>query len=266
MASNGVRSPGDDSQTPTYQIVLMRHGESAWNNSNKFCGWHNADLSPTGELEAKRAGKALRDRGFTFSVAYTSVLSRAIKSLYHIQDALDLHWIPVHRCWRLNERMYGDLQGRDKKETARAHGEDVVKVWRRSYDVQPPPLEGGTGDPRWPGLDPRYRWVDPRLLPLTECLKDVVHRVLVVWHDAIVPALLRGERVLVVAHGSGLRALRKYLEGISDDDVMGLNIPTGIPLVYTLGPDLRPIAQEYLADEATVKAAVDKVANQASLK
>lgn len=248
----------------TYRIVLVRHGESTWNKENRFCGWHDADLSEKGVEEAKTAGAALKKEGFTFDVAYTSVLKRAIKTLFHIQDALDLHWIPVTRTWRLNERMYGGLQGLNKAETAAKHGEDQVQVWRRSYDIPPPAVE--ESDERFPGNDRRYSNLDPKVLPKTECLKDTVARFLPVWHDLIVPDVKAGKRVLIAAHGNSLRALVKYLDNVSDNEIVELNIPTGIPLVYELDAQLKPIRHYYLADEETVKAAQAAVAAQGKAK
>jgi len=248
----------------TYKIVMIRHGESDWNKANKFCGWFDADLSQLGIEEAINAGKMLKEKKFDFDIAFTSVLKRAIKTLYFVQDELDLHWIPVARHWRLNERMYGALQGLNKSETAAKHGEDQVKIWRRSYDTPPPKVE--ISDERWPGHDPKYQYVDKQLIPRSECLKDTVERVLPYWYDAIVPEIKKGQRVLIAAHGNSLRALVKYLDNMSDADIMALNIPTGIPLVYELDGDLKPIKHYYLADEAQVKAAMDKVAAQGKAK
>jgi len=247
-----------------YQVVMVRHGESQWNKENRFCGWFDADLAETGVEEAKNAGRMLKEKGFVFDVAFTSVLKRAIKTLFFIQDELDLHWIPVTRHWRLNERMYGALQGLNKAETAQKHGEEQVKIWRRSYDTPPPPVE--TTDERFPGLDPKYRLVDNQLIPRSECLKDTVARALPFWYDNIVPAIKEGKRVIISAHGNSLRALVKYLDNMSDADIMGLNIPTGIPLVYELDDNLKPIKHYYLASEEQVKAAMDKVAAQGKAK
>ncbi|KAK2172612.1 hypothetical protein NP493_946g00005 [Ridgeia piscesae] len=244
----------------TARIVMLRHGESEYNSENRFCGWHDADLSDLGIAEAKNAGKIMKEKGYCFDVAFTSVLKRAIKTLYYVQDALDLHWIPVHRHWRLNERMYGALQGLNKSETAAKHGEEQVKIWRRSYDVPPPAVE--TTDERWPGSDPKYEMMDKNLVPRAECLKDTVERVLPYWYDVIVPEIKRGQRVLIAAHGNSLRAMVKYLDNMTDEAIMGLNIPTGIPLVYELDKDLRPVMHYYLASEAEIKAAMDKVAAQ----
>jgi len=244
----------------TYKVVMIRHGESTWNKENKFCGWFDADLSELGVTEAKSAGQMLKEKGYSFDVAYTSLLKRAIKTLYYVQDELDLHWIPVVRHWRLNERMYGGLQGLNKSETAAKHGEDQVKIWRRSYDTPPPAVE--MSDDRFPGNDPKYAMVDKQLLPKAECLKDTVARALPFWYDVIVPSILRGEKVVIAAHGNSLRAMVKYLDDMSDADIMGLNIPTGIPLVYELDQNLKPIKHYYLADEAAVKQALEKVAAQ----
>lgn len=247
-----------------YTVVMIRHGESAWNKENKFCGWFDADLSELGEQEAKSAGQMLKEKGYCFDIAFTSVLKRAIKTLYHVQNELDLHWIPVVRHWRLNERMYGGLQGLNKSETAAKHGEEQVKIWRRSYDT-PPPLVDPASDHN-PAKDPKYQMVDKNLIPKAECLKDTVARALPFWYDQIVPAILQGQRVLISAHGNSLRAMVKYLDNMSEADIMALNIPTGIPLVYELDADLRPVKHYYLASEDQVKAAMDKVAAQGKAK
>jgi 2,3-bisphosphoglycerate-dependent phosphoglycerate mutase len=247
-----------------YKIVLVRHGESEWNQSNRFCGWHDADLTVKGTEEAKFAGKALKEAGFKFDVAYTSVLKRAIKTLFYIQEELDLHWIPVVKSWRLNERMYGGLQGLNKSETAAKHGEDQVKVWRRAYDIPPPPMD--LSDPELPAKDPKYSQIDKNLLPRSECLKDTVERFLPFWHDTVVPQVKASKNVIIAAHGNSIRALCKYLDNIPDNEIVELNIPTGIPLVYELDADLKPIKHYYLADEATVKAAEHAVANQGKAK
>lgn len=247
-----------------YTIVLVRHGESEWNQANKFCGWFDADLSATGLSEAQNAGKMLKDKGYTFDVAFTSVLKRAIKTLYCIQEELDLHWIPVHRHWRLNERHYGGLQGLNKAETAAKHGEDQVKIWRRSYDIRPPELE--PSDPRSATQEAKYAHLDASVVPMCECLKDTVERAIPYWHDQIVPTIKSGKRVIISAHGNSLRAMVKYLDNIGDNDIVGLNIPTGIPLVYELDANLKPIKHFYLASEEEVKAAMDKVANQGKAK
>ena len=242
------------------QIVLLRHGESTWNKENRFTGWTDVDLTAQGIAEAKSAGEALRDKGFVFDLAYTSVLRRAIRTLWLVQDAMDLMWIPVHRSWRLNERHYGALQGLNKAETAAKFGDDQVLLWRRSYDVPPPALE--TSDPRFPGSDPRYVHLDPRDVPRTECLKDTVTRFLPYWRQTIAPSVSVGERVIVVAHGNSLRALVKYLDGVGDAEIVGLNIPTGIPLVYELDDNLKPLRHYYLADPEKLAHAVASVANQ----
>ena len=244
-----VLSSGCNFNTLTNHISLLRF---------------DADLSELGNKEAKSSGQMLREKGYTFDIAYTSLLKRAIKTLFHVQDELDLHWIPVVRHWRLNERMYGALQGLNKSETAAKHGEDQVKIWRRSYDTPPPAVE--MSDDRFPGNDPKYAMVDKQLLPRAECLKDTVARVLPFWYDVIVPSILRGEKVVIAAHGNSLRAMVKYLDDMTDADIMGLNIPTGIPLVYELDQNLKPVKHYYLADEAALKAATDKVAAQGKAK
>jgi 2,3-bisphosphoglycerate-dependent phosphoglycerate mutase len=247
-----------------YKVVLLRHGESTWNKENRFTGWTDVDLSETGRGEAQAAGKLLKDGGYLFDVAYTSVLTRAIRTLFYSLDALDLLWIPVKKSWRLNERHYGALQGLNKAETAAKHGNEQTKIWRRSYDIPPPALT--VDDPRHPSHDPRYRSLDPEDLPSTECLKDTVARFLPLWHDEIAPAIRRGERVLIAAHGNSLRALVKYLDGISDADIVELNIPTGIPLVYELDANLKPIKSYYLGDPDAAKKAAERVAAQAAAK
>jgi len=246
------------------QLVLLRHGESVWNRENRFTGWTDVDLTEQGIGEAKRAGSALRDKGFTFDVAYTSVLRRAIRTLWMLQDAMDLMWIPVHRSWRLNERHYGALQGLNKAEMASKFGEQQVLVWRRSYDVPPPALE--PSDPRFPGKDPRYARLSPAELPRTECLKDTVARFLPYWHETIAPRVTAGDRAIIVAHGNSLRALVKYLDDIGDAEIVALNIPTGIPLVYELRDDLKPIRNYYVGDAAMVADAMQAVANQGKAK
>jgi len=251
-----------------YTIVFIRHGESRWDQENRFCGWHDADLSETGLEEAKKGAQMLKDKGFTFDVAFTSVLKRAIKTLNIVLDEMDLDWIPVHKHWRLNERMYGGLQGLNKAETAAKHGEDQVKVWRRSYDIPPPVLDLKTdqGQKHNPANDRRYSDVDKSLLPITECLKDTVIRVLPYWFDQIVPAIKSGKRVVISAHGNSLRGLVKYLDNVPDDVIPNTNIPTGIPLVYELDEELNAVKHYYLADEAEVKAAMERVANQGKAK
>ncbi|HET9762254.1 MAG TPA: 2,3-diphosphoglycerate-dependent phosphoglycerate mutase [Casimicrobiaceae bacterium] len=242
------------------QIVLLRHGESTWNRENRFTGWTDVDLTEQGIAEARRAGRTLKEKGFTFDVAHTSVLKRAIRTLWLVQDEMDLMWIPVHRSWRLNERHYGALQGLNKAEMAAKFGERQVLVWRRSYDVPPPALE--LSDPRFPGADPRYARLSPAELPRTECLKDTVARFLPYWRETIAPSVAAQQRVIIVAHGNSLRALVKYLDAVSDAEIVGLNIPTGIPLVYELDDDLKPLRHYYLGDEDEVARAVRTVADQ----
>jgi 2,3-bisphosphoglycerate-dependent phosphoglycerate mutase len=241
-------------------LVLLRHGESTWNKENRFTGWTDVELSERGVQEATAAGRLLKDRGYVFDVAYTSVLKRAIKTLWLALEQMDLVWIPIHNSWRLNERHYGALQGLNKAETAARHGMEQTQIWRRSYDVPPPAL--APDDPRHPGHDPRYAALRPEELPLTECLKDTVARFLPIWHETIAPAVRNGQRVLIAAHGNSLRALVKYLDSIPDDTIVGLNIPTGIPLVYELTDDLRPIRSYYLGDAETIAKASQAVANQ----
>ena len=247
-----------------HKLVLLRHGESDWNRENRFTGWTDVDLSAKGLQEAKDSGEVLKAEGYAFDVAYTSVLKRAIRTLWIALDELDLMWIPVHRSWRLNERHYGALQGLNKSETAARFGEAQVKVWRRSYDVPPPALT--PEDERYPGRDPRYKDLAAEELPLTECLKDTVGRFLPYWHETIAPAVRRGERVLIAAHGNSLRALVKYLDSVSDEAIVNLNIPTGMPLVYELAADLTPQRSYYLGDPEKVKAAMDAVAAQGKKK
>lgn len=241
-------------------VVLLRHGESDWNRENRFTGWTDVDLSDKGRAEAKSAAESLRAEGFTFDCAFTSVLRRAIRTLWIVMDEMDLMWIPVERSWRLNERHYGALQGLNKAETAAKFGEAQVKLWRRSYDVRPPALE--RSDPRFPGHDPRYRGLTQDELPLTECLEDTVARFLPYWHGTIAPAIRSGKRVMIAAHGNSLRALVKYLDDVSERDIVGLNIPTGVPLVYELDADLKPLKHYYLGDQAAVDAAMHAVASQ----
>ena len=247
-----------------YKLVLVRHGESDWNRENRFTGWTDVDLSEQGLREARAAGEVLKSEGFTFDVAYTSVLKRAIRTLWIVLDQLDLMWIPVHHSWRLNERHYGALQGLNKAETAAQFGDDQVKIWRRSYDTPPPPLDAQ--DERFPGRDPRYAALSPAELPLTECLKDTVARMLPHWHQVIAPAVKAGQRVIVAAHGNSIRALVKYLDNISEDEIIGLNIPTGIPLVYELDADLKPIRHYYLGDPEAIAKATQAVADQGKAK
>ncbi|MCV6636217.1 2,3-diphosphoglycerate-dependent phosphoglycerate mutase [Candidatus Albibeggiatoa sp. nov. NOAA] len=247
-----------------YKLVLIRHGESVWNKENRFTGWKDVDLSEKGLKEATAAGELLKKEGFEFDIAYTSVLKRAIRTLWHILDEMDLMWIPVQREWKLNERHYGALQGLNKAETAEKHGEDQVKVWRRSYDTPPPALE--KSDERYAGHDTRYKNLDESQIPLSECLKDTVDRVLPLWHDEIVPTIKSGKKVIIAAHGNSLRALIKYLDGISEQDIVGLNVPTGMPLVYELDENMQPTNRYYLGDEEAVKAAMAAVANQGKAK
>ena len=246
------------------KLVLVRHGESTWNKENRFTGWTDVDLSDKGRQEAKEGGQVLKSEGYAFDVAYTSVLKRAIHTLWAVLDELDQAWIPVHRSWRLNERHYGALQGLNKAETAAKFGEDQVKIWRRSYDVPPPVLTAD--DSRYPGHDPRYRKLTPQELPLTECLKDTVARFLPLWHETIAPAIRDGQKVLIAAHGNSLRALVKYLDNVSEKDIVELNIPTGMPLVYELDDELKPLKHYYLGDPEKVKAAMDAVAAQGKKK
>ena len=242
------------------KLVLIRHGESTWNKENRFTGWTDVDLSEKGIEEATAGGRALRDEGYVFDVAYTSVLKRAIKTLWLALEQLDQMWIPVHNTWRLNERHYGALQGLNKAETAAKHGMEQTNIWRRSYDVPPPALT--PDDERHPSRDRRYASLTAAELPLTECLKDTVARFLPYWHGTIAPTVRSGQRVLITAHGNSLRALVKYLDGISDQDIVELNIPTGIPLIYELDQDLKPVRHYYLGDPEAVRKAAEAVANQ----
>ncbi|MCO5100875.1 MAG: 2,3-diphosphoglycerate-dependent phosphoglycerate mutase [Burkholderiaceae bacterium] len=244
----------------THRIVLLRHGESQWNLENRFTGWTDVDLTETGRREARRAGELLKAEGFDFDLAFTSVLRRAIRTLWIVLDAMDRMWIPVVPDWRLNERHYGALQGLDKAETAARFGDEQVLVWRRAYAIAPDPLPDG--DPRLAQNDPRYASLRPGQIPRTECLRDTVARVVPYWNEAIAPAVRSGRNVLVVAHGNSLRALVKYLDGISDDEIVKLNIPTGRPLVYELDESLRPIARRYLGDAGEIEAAMAAVAAQ----
>ena len=242
------------------QVVLLRHGESDWNLSNRFSGWTDVDLTDTGREEAARSGRLLLEDGFTFDVAYTSLLKRAIRTLWIVLDEMDLMWLPVIRDWRLNERHYGALQGLNKAETAAEHGEEQVLLWRRSYDVPPPALT--PGDERHPGRDRRYASVPDGEMPLTESLKETVARFVPYWESAIAPDIRAGKRVLIVAHGNSLRALVKHLDNVSDTDIIDLNIPTGVPLVYDLADDLTPQGSRYLGDQAAVEQAMAAVAAQ----
>ena len=237
-----------------YKLVLIRHGESTWNLDNRFTGWTDVDLTPTGIEQAQTGGRLLKADGYEFDIAYTSVLKRATRTLWHVLDEMDRTWLPVVKSWRLNERHYGALQGLNKGETAKKYGDAQVLVWRRSYDTPPPALEAN--DPRCERSDPRYAKLKPEQVPLTECLKDTVARVMPFWEEALAPAIKAGKRVVVAAHGNSIRALVKYLDDISDDDIVGLNIPNGIPLVYELDENLKPIRHYYLGDaEAAAKAA-----------
>jgi 2,3-bisphosphoglycerate-dependent phosphoglycerate mutase len=242
------------------QLVLVRHGQSDWNQKNLFTGWTDVDLTTQGRQEAQQAGRTLKNLGLTFDIAFTSVLVRAIRTLWLILDEMQLMWIPVENHWRLNERHYGALQGLDKAQTTAKHGAEQVKIWRRSYDTRPPALE--RSDPRFPGDDPRYRELAPAEVPVTECLKDTVDRFLPLWNGAIAPEVSAGRRVIIAAHGNSLRALVKYLDNVSDSAIIGLNIPTGIPLVYELDAALKPVRHYYLGDQARVEAAVGAVASQ----
>lgn len=247
-----------------YKLVLIRHGESTWNKENRFTGWTDVDLSAKGVEEAREGGRVLLREGFTFDVAYTSVLKRAIRTLYLVTDEMDLLWMPVHRAWQLNERHYGALQGLNKSETAEKFGEEQVKIWRRSYDIPPPALT--PEDERYPGRDPRYAGLSQAELPLTECLKDTVARFLPYWRATIAPQVKAGRKVLIAAHGNSLRALVMYLDGVSEEAIVELNIPTGMPLVYELDAELKPLKSYYLGDPEKVKAAMDAVANQGRKK
>ena len=243
-----------------HKLVLIRHGESTWNLENRFTGWTDVDLTPTGLEQAKSAGQMLKAAGFDFDVAYTSVLKRATRTLWHVLDEMDRTWLPVVNNWRLNERHYGALQGLNKADMARQYGEAQVLAWRRSYDVPPPPLD--PADPRCERGDLRYARLKPDQVPLTECLKDTVARVMPFWNEALAPALKSGRRLVVAAHGNSIRALVKYLDGISDQDIVGLNIPNGIPLVYELDDALKPIRHYYLGDAQAVAKAAAAVASQ----
>ena len=245
-------------------LVLIRHGESVWNKENRFTGWTDVDLSEKGYEEARRAGKLLKEHGFTFDIAYTSVLKRAIRTLWITLDEMDLMWIPIYNSWRLNERHYGALQGLNKSETAAKYGEKQVHIWRRSYDIQPPPLE--KTDPRFPGNDRRYEELNEYDIPRTECLKDTVGRFLPYWLDTIAPTIQEGKKIIIAAHGNSLRALVKYLDNIPDDAIIDMNIPTGIPLVYELDEHLKPTRSGYLGDPESVKQAIHAVARQGNVQ
>ena len=244
-----------------HKIVLLRHGESTWNKENRFTGWHDVDLTDRGRDEAREAGRLLKEGGYVFDVAFTSVLKRAIKTLGIALDTLDQIWIPVIKSWKLNERHYGGLQGLNKAETAAKHGEAQTKIWRRSFDIPPPPLT--IDDERHPSRDPRYKMLKPSELPLTESLKDTIARFMPYWHETIAPTIKSGKRVVIAAHGNSLRALVKDLDNIPESEIVELNIPTGIPLVYELDDDLRPLRHYYLGDPAAAAAAAARVANQA---
>lgn len=247
-----------------HKVILLRHGESDWNKQNRFTGWTDVDLSEKGMREAREAGQTLKAAGFAPEVAFTSVLRRAIRTLWLSMEEMDRMWIPVHRSWRLNERHYGALQGLNKAETAAKHGEEQVKIWRRSYDIPPPALE--ESDERFPGRDPRYAGIDTRILPRTESLKCTVERFLPYWHDAIAPVIRSGKQVLIAAHGNSLRALVKFLDNVSEKDIVELNIPTGVPLVYELDDSLRAVRHEYLGDPAEIAQKMGAVAAQGKVK
>ncbi len=244
----------------THTLVLLRHGESVWNRENRFTGWTDVDLTERGLAEAREAARLIQEEGLDFDRAFTSVLKRAIRTLWTVLDGMDRMWLPVERSWRLNERHYGALQGLDKAETAREFGEEQVLIWRRSYDVPPPALD--EDDPRFPAHEPAYRNVPREWLPRTECLKDTVERLMPYWHETIAPEIRCGRRVLIVAHGNSLRALVKYLDGVSDEEILKLNIPTGVPLVYELDEDLKPLGHRYLGDPEAVAARAKAVAEQ----
>lgn len=247
-----------------YKIVLLRHGESLWNKENRFTGWTDVNLTEKGEEEARIAGKLMKDAGFEFDIAFTSVLTRAVRTLWLALEKMDLVWIPVINSWRLNERHYGALQGLNKAETAQKYGDEQVHIWRRSYDTQPPALT--LDDERYPGKERRYNGLTAAELPLTECLKDTVARFLPYWHESIAPVIKSGKKVLIVAHGNSIRSLVKYLDNVSEKDIVDLNIPTGVPLVYELDDDLKPIKNYYLGDPEEAKKKAEAVANQAKQK
>ena len=248
----------------SYTLVLVRHGQSTWNLDNRFTGWKDVDLTEQGRAEAAKAGQLLKAAGLDFDVVYTSVLKRAIRTMWSILDQMDLMHLPVHRSYRLNERHYGALQGLDKAETAAQHGEEQVKIWRRSFDIPPPALEDG--DERLPENDKRYAELDRNLLPRSESLAMTIDRVLPYWQDVVVPALKQGKKPLIVAHGNSLRALVKYLDGMSNEAILGLNIPTGVPIVYELDEDFKPISREFLGDPDEIAALMEAVANQGKAK
>jgi 2,3-bisphosphoglycerate-dependent phosphoglycerate mutase len=246
-----------------HTLVLIRHGQSQWNLENRFTGWADVDLTEQGAAEAREAGRLLLEAGFDFDIAHTSVLKRAVRTLWHVQDVMDRMWLPVVTDWRLNERHYGALTGLNKAETAEKYGDEQVHVWRRSYDTPPPALEPGDNPF---ADDPRYAGLEPSQVPLTECLKDTVARVLPYWHEVLAPAIRAGQRVLVAAHGNSMRALVKYLDGISDADIAGVNIPNGVPLVYQFDADMNPVKHYYLGDPEALKAKMQAVANQGKAK
>jgi len=249
---------------PSYKLVLLRHGQSTWNLENRFTGWTDVGLTEQGEKEAHESGKLLREGGYTFDLAYTSVLRRAVKTLWIVMEEMELEWIPVINAWQLNERHYGALQGLNKAEMAVKFGEAQVKIWRRSYDIQPPAL--ALDDPRHPRFDRRYATLIEAELPRTECLKDTVARMLPYWHSTIAPTVVTGKQVVICAHGNSLRALVKYLDNVPDNEIVELNIPTGIPLVYELDSELRPLSHYYLGDPEAVRKAAEAVANQGKAK
>jgi 2,3-bisphosphoglycerate-dependent phosphoglycerate mutase len=246
------------------KVVMVRHGESTWNAENRFTGWTDVPLSEKGHAEARKAAEILQQEGYTFDVAYTSTLKRAIRTLWYVLEGLDLMWIPIHNSWRLNERHYGALQGLNKAETAAKFGDAQVKIWRRSYDTPPPALT--PEDDRFPAKDPRYKGISEAELPLTECLKDTVARVLPYWNDTIVPDIRAGKRVIIAAHGNSLRAMVKHLDNMTEAEIMELNIPTGVPLVYEFDEEMKPIRHYYLGDPAEIAAAMDAVAKQGKAK
>lgn len=248
----------------TYKLVLIRHGESTWNHENRFTGWTDVDLNEKGKQEAYQAVQLLKEGEFDFDVVFTSYLKRAIKTMWIVMEGIDRMWLPVYKTWRLNERHYGALQGLNKSETSEKHGEEQVKIWRRSYDIPPPALDDN--DPRHPRFDPKYKDVDPNLLPNTESLKNTVERFLPYWTDTIVPEIKKGKKVLIVAHGNSLRALVKHLDKISDEAITGMDIPTGVPLVYELDENLAPVSKKYLGNQEEIAKRINAVASQASVK
>lgn len=246
------------------RMVLIRHGQSTWNKENRFTGWTDVDLTEQGVREAREAGMVLKKKEFTFDMAFTSVLKRAIRTLWIVLDEMDLMWLPVENSWRLNERHYGALQGLNKAEMAQKYGEEQVHIWRRSYDIRPPALE--KTDKRYPGDDPKYKDIDINNIPVAECLKDTVDRFMPYWHESIVPELKKGKKILISAHGNSLRALVKYLDHISDEEITQLNIPTGVPLIYELGDDLEPLKHYYLGDPEKIAKAIQTVTAQGKIK